>query len=180
MALSATIHRCHLQVSDLDRGHYGSYPLNVARHPSETVRRMMVRLLAFALHADEALRFTRGLSETREPDLWLRSPSDEVMLWIEVGQPDEKRIRRACNRARNVALYCYQHHASVQWWRQVAGRLASLDNLHVLRVPDAVGHDLEGLADRNMDLQCTIQEGQIWFSDTQRQLTFALETLYPG
>ena len=107
MAIKATIFKTELQVSDMDRGYYRDHTLTLARHPSETDERMMVRLLAFALHADEALLFGRGLSTDDEPDLWQKDLTGAVELWIDVGLPTEKDIRKACGRARQVVVYCY-------------------------------------------------------------------------
>lgn len=177
MALNATIHRCTLQVSDLDRAHYQSYQLTIARHPSETDERMMVRVLAFALNADDGLGFTRGLSQDDEPELWQRSLSDELTLWIEIGQPDEKRIKKACSRSRRVLIYCHQHRAAAVWWKQIAERLKRFDQLSVFKLPDGIGTQLATLAQRNMDLQCTIQEGEIWLSNETDSINFALEQL---
>ena len=177
MALNATIHRCTLQVSDLDRAHYQTYQLTVARHPSETHERMMVRVLAFALNADDCLSFTRGLSQDDEPELWQRSLSDELTLWIEIGQPDEKRIKKACSRSRRVLIYCHQHRAATVWWKQIAERLKRFDQLSVFKLPDGIGAQLATLAQRNMDLQCTIQDGEIWLSNETDSINFALEQL---
>jgi len=177
MALNATIHRCTLQVSDLDRAHYQTYQLTIARHPSETDERMMVRVLAFALNADDGLGFTRGLSQDDEPELWQRSLSDELTLWIEIGQPDEKRIKKACSRSRRVLIYCHQHRAAAVWWKQIAERLKRFDQLSVFKLPDGIGTQLATLAQRNMDLQCTIQEGEIWLSNETDSINFALEQL---
>ena len=177
MALSATIHRCVLQVADLDRAYYADHTLTIARHPSETAERMMVRLLAFALHADEGLAFTRGLSQDDEPDLWQRALSGEITLWIEIGQPDEKRLRKACSRADWVVVYGYQTRAAHVWWDNQASRLTQLSNLTVRRLPSGIGERLSTLAQRNMTLQCTIQDGEIWLSDEHTTLNFSLEVV---
>lgn len=105
MALKATIFKAEISISDMDRHYYQEHPLTIAQHPSETNERMMVRLLAFALNADERLEFTKGLSADDEPELWNKNYSDEIELWIELGQPDEKRIRKACGRSRQVIIY---------------------------------------------------------------------------
>ena len=178
MALGATIFRCRLQLSDLDRGYYQTHTLTIARHPSETDERMMVRLLAFALNADEGLGFTRGLSQDDEPDLWQRSLSDEITLWIEIGQPDEKRIRKACSRADRVLIYCFQHRAASVWWKQIAEKLGRFENLSVLKLPDGISDQLAALAQRSMDLQCMVQDGEIWLSDEQTSVNFTLEPLH--
>ncbi|MCB1801736.1 MAG: YaeQ family protein [Gammaproteobacteria bacterium] len=177
MALNATIFRCALQVSDLDRGYYGSHDLTIARHPSETDERMMVRLLTFALNASDRLAFSRGLSQDDEPDLWQRSLSDEIELWIELGQPDEKRIRKACARAAQVIIYTFQQRAGEVWWRQVGDKLERFDHLAVYRLPQDAGEQLAAFAQRNMDLQCTIQDGEIWLSSENANLQFVLERL---
>ncbi|MCP3669955.1 MAG: YaeQ family protein, partial [Gammaproteobacteria bacterium] len=105
MALKATIFKTEIQVTDMDRNHYQNYAFTIARHPSETDERMLARLLAFSMHAEESLTFTKGLSTDDEPDLWQKSLSGEIELWIDLGQPDEKRIRRACGRARQVVVF---------------------------------------------------------------------------
>ena len=177
MALSATIYRCALQISDLDRAYYADHTLTIARHPSETEERMMVRLLAFSLHADDDLAFTRGLSQDDEPDLWQRALNGDIELWIELGQPDEKRLRKACSRAKHVVVYGYQTRAAEVWWQNQCTKLAQISNLGVKRLPLDIGKQLETMARRNMALQCTIQDNEVWLSDEQMTLNFGLETL---
>jgi len=163
MALKATIFKADLQVSDMDRNHYATHGLTIARHPSETDERMMMRLLAFALHADEALVFGKGLSTDDEPDLWKKDLTGAIELWIEVGQPDDKRLLKACGRAEQVVVYCYSSASNV-WWSQAGSRLERAKNLRVFNIPSSVSQSLAKLAQRTMQLQCTIQDGQIWFS----------------
>ncbi|MCG6964993.1 MAG: YaeQ family protein [Chromatiaceae bacterium] len=177
MALSSTIYRCVLQISDLDRGYYQTHNLTIARHPSETDERMMVRLLAFALNADERLSFTRGLSQDDEPDLWLRSLSGDITLWVEIGQPDEKRIKKGCSRSDRVTIYCFQHRSAGVWWKQVSAKLERFAHLSVLKLPEGISEQLASFAERNMDLQCTVQDGEIWFSNESTSLQFMLEQL---
>lgn len=164
MALKATIFKAELNVADLDRGYYGDHSLTLARHPSETDERLMVRVLAFARHADPQLSFTRGLSTDDEPDLWRKNYADEIELWIDVGQPDERLVRKACNRAREVCLYVYGGRTADLWWQQNADKLARFDNLSVFNLAKAETDALAALAERTMQLQCTLQEGQVWFS----------------
>ena len=165
MALKATIFKAELQVSDLDRNYYHDHTLTLARHPSETDERMMVRLLAFALHADQALAFGKGLSADDEPGLWQKDLTGAIDLWIDVGLPDEKRIRKACGRANQVAVYSYGGRGADLWWTQNGGELGRARNLTVANVPLATSAALARLAQRNMQLQCTIQEGQAWLGD---------------
>lgn len=168
MALKSTVFKAELQVSDLDRHYYASHALTLARHPSETDERMMVRLLAFALYADERLEFGRGLSAEDEPALWRKDLTGAIELWIEVGLPDERMLRRACGKADRVAALCYGGRGADLWWEQNREKLERLRNLEVLGLPAEATQALAALASRNMGLQCTIQEGQIWIGSGER------------
>ena len=176
MALKATIFKADVQIADMDRHYYQDHNLTLARHPSETDGRMMVRLLAFMLNASEDLAFTKGLSTDDEPELWRKNLVDEVELWIEVGLPDEKRIRKACNRAAKVIVYSYGGRAAQIWWDQLHNKAARFANLSVCNVPDTAVESLGELVQRSMRLQCNIQDGQIWLSDQERSIQVELET----
>jgi uncharacterized protein YaeQ len=176
VALKATICKAALQIADMDRGCYAEHALTVARHPSETDERMMVRILAFALNAHEHLAFGKGLSDTDEPDLWQKDLTGAIAHWIEVGQPDEKRLLRACGRAGRVSVYAYGGSVEL-WWRPIAEKLARAKNLAVWRVPAEAGPALAKLAARSMRLQCTVQDGQIWFSDEAETVQMELARL---
>ena len=170
MALTATIFKATLQISDLDRPHFGEHALTLARHPSETDERMMVRLLAFALHADERLSFTKGLCAEDEPDLWQKGLAGEIELWIDVGLPDERRVRKACSRARQVCLYVYGGRGVQPWWERNADRLRRFEHLAVIELPEAATSALAAMAQRSMQLEVTVQEGQLWVGDGTRTL----------
>lgn len=165
MALKATIFKADLSISDMARNYYGDHSLTLARHPSENDERMMVRLLAFALHADEALAFGNKIGNEDEPDLWLKDPTGAIELWIDVGQPDEKQVRKACGRSRRVVIYTYGGHSADVWWDQARSVLEKSRNLDVINLPAAALPALAKLAQRTMKLQCTIQDGQVWLSD---------------
>ena len=135
MALKATIFKAEIEVSDLDRGHFATYALTLARHPSETDERMMVRLLAFALNAHERLEFGRGLSAEDEPDLVQRDLTGAIELWIDVGLPDEREVRKACGKARAVKVYTYGARSAAIWWEQNREALLKLRNASVFEVP---------------------------------------------
>jgi uncharacterized protein YaeQ len=160
MAPNATIYKAEVQVSDMDRHYYATHALTLARHPSETEERLMVRLLAFVLHADERLEFGRGLSTEDEPDLWRRDYGGDIEQWIELGQPDEARIRKASGRAREVVVVTYGGRAADTWWEKNAAALARVKNLTVIDV-SAATDALAALAERGMRLQCMIQDGQV-------------------
>ena len=180
MATNSTIFKIDLQIADLDRHYYHDHSLTIARHPSETDERMMVRVLAFAFHASEQLVFGKGLSTEDEPDLWLKTLTDEVEVWIDVGQPDEKRIRRACGRSRQVFVYVYGGNIADNWWHQNQKRLKQLDKLVVYQVPEQASKALAELVQRTMQIQCTIQDGEMMFVDGEMTVQFALQTLKPA
>jgi uncharacterized protein YaeQ len=165
MASNATIFKATMQISDMDRQYYQDHVLTLARHPSETDERMMVRLLAFALHAHEALSFGRGLSAEEEPALWQKDLTGAIDLWVEVGQLDEKTIRQACGRAKQVCIYTYGGRGADQWLEKNLAALERLNNLAVMNLPLDGSRALATLARPSMQLQCTIQEGQIWMAD---------------
>ncbi|HEY8097728.1 MAG TPA: YaeQ family protein [Methylobacter sp.] len=163
MALKATIFKADLQIADMDRNYYENHVLTIAQHPSETDERMMIRVLAFIIHAHEALVFGKGLSSEDEPDIWQKDLTGAIELWIEVGQPDDKRILKACGRSSRVMIYSYSATSNI-WWNQVGSRIERARNLTVINVPAATSQKLASFAARNMQLQCTIQDGQIWIT----------------
>jgi len=173
MAQSATIFKADLQIADVDRDYYRDHALTIARHPSETDERMMVRLLAFARHAHDALAFGRGLHVDDEPDLWRKDLTGAIEVWIEVGQPDERRVRRACGRAASVFVYAYGGRAVERWWDQSSGSLEGATNLTVISLPPDATRSLAALSRRTMQLQCTLQGGQMWITESER--TVAIE-----
>jgi uncharacterized protein YaeQ len=160
MAIKATVFKATLQIADMDRHYYDEHALTLARHPSETDERMMVRLLAFALYADDALAFGKGLSSDDEPDLWHKDLTGAIKRWIEVGLPGERLIRKACGRAEQVVVISYGRAADI-WWNDNRGKLQRLNNLTVLKLDSETTLALAALASRTMQLQCTIQEGHI-------------------
>lgn len=161
MALKATVVRVDLQISDMDRHYYASHSLTLAQHPSETDERLMVRLLAFALHAQDRLEFGRGLSTDEDPDLWLRDYTGEVELWIDLGQPDESRVRKACGRSRQVVVVNYGGRAADLWWDRNGNALARHRNLTVLDLPAAQLETLVAMYTRGMRLDLQIQDGEV-------------------
>lgn len=165
MALRSTVYRADLAVSDLDRGVYAQHALTLARHPSETEERLMVRLLAFALHADERLAFGRGLSTEDEADLWQRDDTGAIVRWIDVGLPDEKDIRKACGRAAEVVVLAYGARRVDAWWSASEAALSRLANLRVYTLAASDTDALAALAARSMTLTCTVQDGHVWLAD---------------
>jgi uncharacterized protein YaeQ len=176
MALKSTIFKAELQIADMDRHYYGTHALTVARHPSETDERMMVRILAYAIHAGDALAFGKGLSTDDEPDVWQKDLTGAIELWLDVGQPDERRILKACGRSQHVVVYSYSSTGAI-WWNQIAGKLERAKNLSVFQLAPADSQALARLAQRSMQLQCTIQDGQLWINGEGETLAPQLSCL---
>ncbi|HSW07729.1 YaeQ family protein [Aquabacterium sp.] len=184
MALKSTIYKANLQIADMDRQVYGDHSLTLALHPSETEERLMVRLLAYALHvpADDhrgALQFARGLSDADEPDLWQKDLTDQLVHWIEVGQPDDRRLVKACGRAERVTLYCYSNAAPI-WWAGIETKLTRLRNLEVWRLLPEQSQALAALAQRSLQWQLTIQDGHIWVSTATHSVELQPQPLWRG
>jgi uncharacterized protein YaeQ len=177
MALKSTIFKVELSVADIDRGYYRDHSLTLARHPSETDERMMVRLLAFALHADEMLEFGRGLSAEKEPDLVRRDLTGAIEQWIEVGLPDEKEIRKACGRSKTVNVLAYGGRAAELWWESARKTLERQERLTVDEVLPEASRALAAMAGRTMRLQVTIQEGHIMATDGAQSLSLELHRI---
>jgi uncharacterized protein YaeQ len=177
MALKATIFRAELSVADIDRGYYADHSLTLARHPSETDERMMVRVLAFALHAHDRLEFGRGLSSEDEPDLVQRDLTGAIERWIDVGLPDERDVRKACGRAREVDVLAYGGRAAQLWWEGVGGSLDRQQRLAVREVPAEASRELARMADRSMRLQVTIHDGHVSITDHERSIGTELRVL---
>jgi uncharacterized protein YaeQ len=166
LASHATIYKASIHVADIDRQYYGDHALTLARHPSETDERMMVRLVAFILHAHDALSFGRGLSAEEEPALWHKDLTGE-----------EKTIRRACGRAKQVCVYTYGGRGADQWWANNLTALDRLNNLSVMNLPLDGSRALTTLTRPSMQLQCTVQEGQIWMTDGEHTAHIELTML---
>ncbi|MCH9673780.1 MAG: YaeQ family protein [Gammaproteobacteria bacterium] len=174
MALKSTIFKVALNVADMDRHLYDDFSRTVARHPSETDERMMLRIAAFALHANEDLTFGKGLSTDDEPDLWRRSLSSEIELWVELGMPNHRRLRKACSRAEEVVVYCYGGRAVTIWWDKCAPLLSRFQNLKVYDIDATAAASLAAFAEPNMALQCSIEGGELLVSCPDgRQVTIA-------
>ena len=175
MALKSTIYKANLSIADIDHGYYADHALTLARHPSETDERMMIRLLALALNAHElqdtcggdgTLAFGAGLSDPDDPDLWLKDFTGQTRLWVEVGQPEDKPLTKACQKADAVRLYCFSHSADV-WWRGIENKLTRLDKLQVFRVPTEASQELARMAERSMQLQATVHDHVLTLSSEQ-------------
>ena len=164
MAQKATIYKVELSVSDMDHHYYETHKLTVAKHPSETDERLMVRLIAFALNAREQLEFSRGLSTDDEPDLWEKSLSGEIELWVTLGLPSEKIVRQSCGKAKEVIIYSYGGRTAEVWWDKIKNSTTRFENLKVINLAEAETNELAEQANRSMKLQVNVQEGDLMVS----------------
>jgi uncharacterized protein YaeQ len=186
MAIKSTIYKANLSIANIDEGYYADHSLTLARHPSETDERMMMRLVALAMqahqlqtvcHGDGVLAFGAGLSDAQEPDVWLKDFTDQIKLWIEVGLPEERPILKACGKASKVYVYPY-HHATGVWFKSIENKIARLTNLEIYQVPTEQSQALALMAERSMQLQATIQEGHCLMSNGKESLEIIFERLF--
>ena len=168
MATKATIYKALLNIANMDSHYYAEHNLTMAQHPSETDLRLMVRLVAFILNAEEDLVFCKGISQEDEPDLWKKSLGGEIELWIDLGQPDEKRIKKACGRSEKVIIYTYQEGMAASWWRQIETSLTRFSNLQVIHLE--IDGEIEALAKRAMSLQSNIVDGELTLIDEEHSI----------
>ena len=183
MALKATIFKANLQIADMDRHVYVDHAVTLARHPSETDERMMVRLLAMALNlpADPdngALEFAKGLWDPDEPELWHKDLTGQILHWIEVGQPDDKRLMKASGRAAKVSVFGYSASTPI-WWGGIATKITRASNIAVWQIDSAQSQALASLAQRSMQLQLSIQDGTAWLRDGENAVEITPTRLNP-
>ena len=175
MAIKSTIFKAQLDISDMDRHYYESHSLALARHSSETDERLMVRLLAFALNAHEHLSFSDGLDNADEPALWQKDLTGRIERWVDVGQPDEKRILKASGRSDEVVVYCYGK-SSAKWWEQTSAKVTRVKNLQVFHLLNAP--ELAKYAERNMSFHCLIEGGQLWLTAGEENFEVEMNQLH--
>jgi uncharacterized protein YaeQ len=175
MALRATIHKVELHISDADRNYYASHSLTLAKHPSETDERMMARVIAFSLQAQDNLVFSKGLSDTDEPDIWVKDLTDAIQLWIEIGQPEERRILKACGRSDQVIIFCYGGQTSKIWWQGIQHKVARAQNLRVIALPKEAIETLGKWVERGMTMHVNVEDGEMLISTEQGQINLSPE-----
>ena len=168
MAANATIYKAALNIANMDSHYYDEHNLTLAKHPSENDYRLMVRIIAFVLNANDDLVFCKGISQDDEPDLWQKALDGDIKLWIDLGQPDEKRIKKACGRSDKVIIYTYQEGSASAWWKQNQKVLKRFKNLSVINLN--IDGDLESLAKRAMTLQCNISDGELTLIDDENSV----------
>ena len=183
MAIKATIYKANLQIADMDRNVYVDHAVTIARHPSETDERMMIRLLALTLNlpADTdhgGLELAKDLWEADEPALWRKDLTGELKQWIEVGQPDDKRLMKASSRADRVSVYSFSASTPI-WWNGIATKITRASNISVWQIEAAQSQALGELAQRGMQLQISVQDGSAYIGDGQRSVEITPIRLNP-
>ena len=173
MATKATIYKAILNIANMDTNYYNEHNLTIALHPSETETRLMARVIAFVLNANEDLNFCKGIDENDEPDLWEKDLDGTIKLWIDLGQPDEKRIKKACGRANKVIIYTYQENMATPWFKQIQNNLTRFDNLSVIHLN--LNDDIETFAQRSMNLQCNICDNELTIIDKDKDIIITQE-----
>lgn len=180
MALNATIFKAKLAVTDFNRDYYGDHSLTIARHPSENDLRMMIRIVVFSLNAHDLLEFTKGISSIDEPDLWQKTLIGDIDHWIDLGHPDEKRIRRSCGRAKKVTIYTYHANAAKIWLDGIKPRIERFPHLHVIELKILEeSPPIESLVSRNMSLNCMIQDDHIVISNDSTEINLEKRIIFP-
>ncbi|WP_410211339.1 YaeQ family protein [Aquirhabdus sp.] len=179
MALKATIYKADLQIADMNRHYYETHSQTIARHPSETEERVMARVLMFGLYASESLSFTKGLFEVDEPDIWDKDLTDAIQLWVDVGQPDETRIKKASNRSKKVVVLSYNTSTDV-WWKALENKIARLENVTILQLLPEASEALTALVTRSMRFSFTIQDDEILVSSDDGSVDVKLVVLKAG
>ena len=177
MAIGATIYKAKITVSDLRRHYYAEHTLTVACHPSETEQRMMLRLLSFALYANENLTFGKGVSSADEPDLWLRNKDETIDTWITLGQPDIKQVKKACHRSKETVIICYGDAALKTWWSKYQKDLSHFNHLHVFHINTQHYDRLQDFAEKNLSIVVNIDEDDIFLSNEKDAFNFQLTKL---
>jgi uncharacterized protein YaeQ len=176
MAKNSTIYKANLSVADSERDHYFDHQLTLACHPSETTERMMMRILTFALNADDNLLPAAGMSDAEEPDLWLKDLTGAISLWVDVGQPDERRILKACGRADEVKIYTYSAKPKL-WLESIESKISKAKNLSIYTISAESSKALAVLAERSMDLQITIDHDELWVRGKNREVSIEIQLL---
>ncbi len=181
MAIKATIYKAQINLADMDRNVYADIAVTIARHPSETDERMMVRVLALTLGwpADTnegTLELAKDMWEPDEPALWHKNFSDEILHWVEVGQPDDKRLMKASGRARAVSVWAFQSSTPI-WWDGLVNKVSRAQNLTVWQLPTEQSQALSALAQRSMQLQVTVQDGTVWVNDGTHNIELTPQAL---
>ncbi|MCL9780071.1 YaeQ family protein [Vibrio sp. S4M6] len=177
MALKPTIYKFRIAVTDLNRDHYDNLNLTVAQHPSENNKRMLARVLAFCLNTGSSIAFTKGLSTVEEPDIWSHTLDNHIQLWIDVGEPDFERIKKASHKSEQVKIYTFNAKSDV-WWQQNQSQLTSLSKVEVYQFEHDSIEQLAQNLSRGMDLSVMVSEQSIFVDMDSGSFEIGWKTLH--
>lgn len=175
MALKPTIYKFRISLSDTNRDLYDSTQLTVAQHPSETVERMMARIMAYCVKWQPNLALTKGLSTTDEPDLWVKSLDDQIELWVDIGEPSLDRVKKACRLAKQVDIFSFNSKSDV-WWEQTKNK-AHQYSASFYRFDSQAIEALAQVVARTMDLSVMITGDSLFVDCEQGSFEVQLTTL---
>ncbi len=170
---SSTIYKAFVELSNLNSHTYESFNLTMAKHPSENESRMMYRLVSYLHESNKNLEFTRGLSSTDEPEVWEKGASGEVIHWIEMGEPDEKRIRKVCGKSQKVTIYTYNQNTAHLWFEKIKNKLIGNQKVKIYHIQNQ--EDFEVLINRSMKLDCLIEDQSLYLSDELNRIEFFIQ-----
>lgn len=179
MALKPTIYKAQIELADSDRNCFESLSLTLARHPSETLERMAARLLAYCLNCTRGLEFTKGISTADEPDVWEHSDHGDIEHWIEVGQPEQPRLRKACGRARKVSVYAFAKSVPT-WWKLHGEEISALPRVQVWQFDWDEIQAAAALLDRTVQLNVSIVGGIIYLDNGSASTSVEPKLLTPA
>ena len=177
MALKPTIYKAQVKLADSDRNCFEELALTVAKHPSETIERMTVRLLAYCINSGRGLEFTKGLSSADEPDIWQHADNGEIEHWIELGQPEEPRLRKACGKAKNISVYAFGKSADT-WWKLNGDAIAALPRIQIWQFPWTEVEAASDMMSRTMKLGLSIVGGTLYLDDGSSSVTLEPSMLF--
>ena len=171
---TTTVCKAHLSIADIDRHYYQSHKLTLAQQSSDTIRKNMMRIVAYIYNANDELTVRKQQWRDDQPELIEKSADDQIKLWIDLGQPDLKRVKKACRLSKNVIVYTYNKSNSESWWDKNKSKLSTFNNLEIYAVNS---HDLEQLNNKRMKLNCTMQDGDLQINDGNTHLIIERQKL---
>lgn len=173
MAANSIVYKALLNIANMDTHYYEEHNLTIAQHPSENDLRMMMRVVAFILNASETLTFCKDISDDDEPALWQKSLSGDIEVWIELGQPDEKRIKKACGKSNKVIIYTFNENMALPWFKQIENSINRFRNLEIIFLK--IDGDIESLVKRSLNLQCNISDNELTLIDGENSVVLTQE-----
>ncbi|MGJ8662101.1 MAG: YaeQ family protein [Marinicella sp.] len=176
MALKPTIYKLKISISDFNRDYYDTLQLTVALHPSENVERMMARIVAYCLNAQEYLTLTKGLSVVEEPDIWVKSLDDQIKLWIDMGEPAPDRVKKSSRLAAKVKVYSFNSKSDT-WWEQTKNKVQPFSNVQFYQLDWLQIQALASLVERTMDWSLTISGDTVYITAADQACELVISEL---